>query len=219
MQHPEPEQVHLRNQRHRPQALKYAERELMLEALRARGEIRWVAHGHSMSPSIPSGSLVTIKRCDPHKLNRGEVILCTVGLVHEPHPLDSIDQSDGEEAWVLHRIIKHERDQKIITTRGDLTPHSDAPWVYTQVLGVLSAVAVESRYVGLRGFRDLSGGDGESVGGSVRGLFRGLFKRALFELIRWAHRRNPRSMLSRSLGLCIVALYPRYHRFKYPPDA
>ena len=211
MRHPDTDQDHLRNRRRRSQALEHATYELMLEALRARGEVRWVAHGHSMSSSIPSGSLVTIKRCDPYKLKCGEVILCTLGLAHEPQLAGSIDQLVREKAWILHRIIHHDREQEVITTCGDLTPRADDPWSYAQVLGVLSAVtAVEFKDAERRNTEDLSRrGASDS--------FRGLFKRALIKLVRWSHRRDPRSMLSRSLGLCIVRLYPCYHRFKHPP--
>jgi hypothetical protein len=102
--------------------------ELLLKALEQGIEISWIAHGESMYPSIPSGSLVTICPLEPNKIKRGEV-----GLFILEHTIDGEDT----QTWILHRVLKNDRRVKVIHTRGDRLPHSDTPFSYMQCAGVL----------------------------------------------------------------------------------
>ena len=105
---------------------------LLITALQSQQVIRFVASGTSMSPVIPSGSLVTISPCNPYHLKCGEVALCV---------LDSTTCSKA--VWVLHRVIYNDRSQQRLKLAGDRLPVSDDLRSYDQIMGVLTAIDVD----------------------------------------------------------------------------
>lgn len=109
--------------------------ELFISALQSKQVIQFIALGTSMSPAIPSGALVTISPCHPSLLRCGEVALCI------------LDQAgDSGQAWVLHRVISNQRQQRIVKMAGDRLPISDEIRSYENVLGVLTAIQVERSF-------------------------------------------------------------------------
>ena len=118
--------------------------ELLLKALERGLEISWIAHGESMYPSIPSGSLVSICPLDPKTIRRGEVGLFILG-----HTVTAEDTP----AWILHRVLKNDKRAQVIHTRGDHLPLSDTPFSYTQCVGVLQCAQPPSLFSTQRKWR------------------------------------------------------------------
>ncbi len=96
--------------------------ELVEEVARTAGEVRLKVTGTSMLPAIWPGDVVTVRRCDPAELRRGQIILYR-----------------REGKLTAHRIRRISPDQLI--TRGDTVLSCDPPvralGVVGQVVGIL----------------------------------------------------------------------------------
>ena len=184
-----------------PQTLAEAQAELALELLAQGREISWIAHGQSMWPSIPSGTVVTIKPLKPEQVKCGEVglfILPKVTGRERTSPVGSAHHSDAKQIWILHRVLKNNRRTQRIYTRGDHLPLSDTPFEYNQWVGVLKCTTAPHDQTPTQ--------NATSTSRILRGLYRISSK---------VHQKNARSLNARLIGILWVNLYPIYHRLKH----
>lgn len=103
-----------------------------LDVLKQFGRLRLRAWGESMLPSVWPGDVLTLKRCRPEQLKRGEIVLYRRGERLFIHRVTRIREAEGER-WVV--------------TQGDATPHSDPPVAASQVLGCVTNIARGARGV------------------------------------------------------------------------
>ncbi|MGC1904594.1 MAG: S24 family peptidase, partial [Candidatus Acidiferrum sp.] len=74
---------------------------LAAEMLHRFGEVRFVAHGSSMIPSIYPGDLLTVRSGSPDTVRRGEIVLALLG-----------------GRFFVHRVMRKwpERDRVVFAT-------------------------------------------------------------------------------------------------------
>jgi signal peptidase I len=102
--------------------------DLVAEIAQSHGKVQLKVTGASMLPVICPGDLITVQRCDPRKLQPGEVIL--------------FRRNGGLAA---HRIV--EVSEKAIVTRGDALPSNDAPISHGEVVGRIEFARRDGRPV------------------------------------------------------------------------
>ena len=184
---------------HTPHKLAEAQAEILLESLAQGREISWIAHGQSMWPTIPSGTIVTISPLEPEFVKCGEVGLFILPSFpdHDEGSANGAEHKrDTDQIWVLHRVLKNDRHTQCIYTRGDHLPLSDTPFDYIQWLGVLKCTAASQDIV--------------SAPHHASRILRGLY-----HLSSRVHQKDARSLNARLIGLFWVTLYPIYHRLKH----
>ena len=152
---------------------------------------------------------MTIAPLEPHLARCGEVglfILSRNPDQDEPsivlHHTMYAAQSEIElpqDIWVLHRVLKNDRNAQCMYTRGDHLPLSDTPFQYNQWVGVLTSTHLHTLPV--------------TPPPSSKHAYRIL--RGLFRISSWVHQKNARSLNARLIGLFWVNFYPIYHRLKY----
>ncbi len=103
-----------------------------LDVLKKFGRLRLRAWGQSMLPAVWPGDVLTVKRCRPEQLERGEIVLYRRGERLFIHRVTSLQEADGAR-WVV--------------TQGDATPHSDPPVAASEVLGCVTNIARGARGV------------------------------------------------------------------------
>jgi hypothetical protein len=97
-----------------------AQLDLASEVLRKFGEIRFVARGCSMIPSIYPGDLLTVRSHQVSDARHGQIVLCL-----------------REGRFWAHRVIRkwQEGIRFLFTTRGDAHSHEDPSIDEHQLLG------------------------------------------------------------------------------------
>ena len=100
-------------------------RELAAETLRQFSELRFVAHGTSMLPSIYPGDCLTITAFASSPPRRGDIVLCLRSGEFRVHRIVDI-LSDGSAALYI--------------TRGDALLANDPPISSAELLGRVSAL-------------------------------------------------------------------------------
>ena len=95
------------------------------EVLRKFGEIRFIARGCSMIPSIYPGDLLTVKSHDIADTRQGQIVLCL-----------------REGRFWAHRVIRkwREGNRVLLATRGDAHSHEDPSLDERQFLGRVVSV-------------------------------------------------------------------------------
>lgn len=104
----------------------YATRlDLAAEVLHRFGEVRFIAHGSSMVPSIYPGDLLTVRSESVAAARRGEIVLFLLG--GRPY---------------VHRVMRKwpERNRVVFATRGDSLPKEDPSVDASQLLGRVTAI-------------------------------------------------------------------------------
>jgi signal peptidase I len=98
---------------------------LAAEVLRRFGELRFVARGSSMLPSIYPGDLLTVRAHSLHEARTGQIVLCL-----------------REGRFWAHRVIRKCRDgnRTLLATRGDALPNEDPLLEETQLLGRVTSI-------------------------------------------------------------------------------
>ena len=93
---------------------------LAAEVLHRFGEVRFVAHGSSMIPSIYPGDLLTVRSDSAADAHRGEIVFFLLG----GRPF-------------VHRVMRKwpERSRVVFATRGDALPREDPSIDASQLLG------------------------------------------------------------------------------------
>lgn len=94
-------------------------------------EIYAVASG-SMEPEIRVGEAVYVKPCGFENLQEGDVITY------------SLDQGN---TLVTHRVVKIDREKRVLRTKGDANETSDVKWIEAEA--VLGRVVFHIRYLGI----------------------------------------------------------------------
>ena len=94
--------------------------DLAAEVLHRFGEVRFVARGSSMIPSIYPGDMVTVSSEGVMDARCGEIVLCLVG-----------------GRFFVHRVMRKwaERHRIVFATRGDALAQEDPSVDGTQLLG------------------------------------------------------------------------------------
>jgi hypothetical protein len=94
--------------------------DLAAEVLHRFGEVRFIAHGSSMIPSIYPGDLLTVRSDSAAEARRGEIVLFLLG----GRPF-------------VHRVMRKwpERNRVVFATRGDALPKEDPSIDASQLLG------------------------------------------------------------------------------------
>jgi hypothetical protein len=89
------------------------------------GEVRFVAHGSSMIPSIYPGDLLTVRSESVTSARSGEIVLFLLG-----------------GRFFVHRVMRKwpQRDRVLFATRGDALPQEDPPVDGSQLLGRVTAI-------------------------------------------------------------------------------
>jgi signal peptidase I len=103
-----------------------------LDVLKKFGRLRLRAWGESMLPSVWPGDVVTVKRCRPEQLERGDIVLYRRNQRLFIHRVTAIQDACGEMQ---------------VVTQGDATPHSDPPVAASEVLGCVTNIARGARGV------------------------------------------------------------------------
>lgn len=108
--------------------------ELAAEVLHRFGEVRFIAHGSSMVPSIYPGDLLTIRSDSVADARRGEIVLFLLG--GRPY---------------VHRVTRKwpERNRIAFATRGDALPKEDPSVDATQLLGRVIAIQRRGKSVAI----------------------------------------------------------------------
>jgi len=104
----------------------YATRlDLAAEVLHRFGEVRFIAHGSSMVPSIYPGDLLTVRSESVAAARRGEIVLFLLG--GRPY---------------VHRVMRKwpERNRVVFATRGDSLPKEDPSVDASQLLGRVTSI-------------------------------------------------------------------------------
>jgi len=106
--------------------------ELAVEVLREFGELRFVARGASMIPSIFPGDVLLVRREPSRAAEAGDVVL-----------------SRREGRLYAHRVRRtaSENGQRIIITRGDALREDDPQVDESAVLGCVEAVVREAKRI------------------------------------------------------------------------
>ncbi len=102
------------------------ELDLAAEILHSFGELRMVAFGSSMLPSVRPGDLLTVDRIEPASARPGHVVLCA-----------------RHDHFVAHRVVREETHdgRRILITQGDALAFEDPlPVAETELLGRVSCV-------------------------------------------------------------------------------
>src|SRR5262249_17680919 len=99
--------------------------DLAAEVLHRFGEVRFVAHGSSMIPSIYPGDLLTVRSDSPADPRRGEIVFFLLG----GRPF-------------VHRVMRKwpERNRIAFATRGDALPKEDPSVDASQLLGRVTSI-------------------------------------------------------------------------------
>jgi hypothetical protein len=99
--------------------------DLAAEILHRFGEVRFVAHGGSMIPSIYPGDLITVQSDSAAAARRGEIVFFLLG----GRPF-------------VHRVMRKwpERNRVVFATRGDALPKEDPSVDASQLLGRVTAI-------------------------------------------------------------------------------
>jgi hypothetical protein len=98
---------------------------LAAEMLRSFGELRFVAWGSSMVPSIWPGDILVVRRGTPQGARSGEVVL----FFREGH-------------FYAHRLVSkaEERELLRLIARGDALSRNDPSYAESEMLGHVAAV-------------------------------------------------------------------------------
>jgi hypothetical protein len=98
---------------------------LAAEVLRRFGEIRFIARGSSMIPSIYPGDLLTVRSHCIADARHGQIVLCL-----------------REGRFWAHRVIRKWRDGNrfLFSTRGDALQHEDPSFDESQLLGSVTSI-------------------------------------------------------------------------------
>jgi hypothetical protein len=106
--------------------------DLAAEVLHRFGEVRFIAHGSSMIPSIYPGDLLTVRSDAATEARRGEIVFFLLG----GRPF-------------VHRVMRKwpERNRIAFATRGDALPKEDPSVDASQLLGRVTAIQRRGKYV------------------------------------------------------------------------
>jgi hypothetical protein len=115
--------------------------DLAAEVLRRFGEVRFVARGSSMIPSIYPGDLLTV---------------CSRAVAETPHGHIVLALREGR-FWA-HRLIRkwREGNRFLLATRGDALPEEDPSLEESQVLGCVTSVVRYGKPIDLARIHSLS---------------------------------------------------------------
>jgi len=104
--------------------------ELIVQNLHSQNCARFRVYGSSMRPWLRGGEVVEVRREEPAKVRRGDVVAFTRG-----------------GGLFVHRVIgKRQRDGRILLiTKGDAFPEADAPVREEEYLGRVTRVASGGR--------------------------------------------------------------------------
>jgi Peptidase S24-like len=107
------------------QSKQEARLDLAAEVLHRFGEVRLVAQGSSMIPSIYPGDLLTVRSESIAGARCGEIVLFLLG-----------------GRFFVHRVIRKwpDRNRTVFATRGDALAHEDPSIDGTQLLGRVTAI-------------------------------------------------------------------------------
>lgn len=99
--------------------------DLAAEVLHRFGEVRFIAHGSSMIPSIYPGDLLTVRSDSASDARRGEIVFFLLG----GRPF-------------VHRVMRKwpERNRVVFATRGDALPKEDPSIDASQLLGRVTQI-------------------------------------------------------------------------------
>jgi Peptidase S24-like len=99
--------------------------DLAAEVLHRFGEVRFIAHGSSMIPSIYPGDLLTVRSDSASDARRGEIVFFLLG----GRPF-------------VHRVMRKwpERNRVVFATRGDALPKEDPSIDASQLLGRVTRI-------------------------------------------------------------------------------
>jgi hypothetical protein len=106
--------------------------DLAAEVLHRFGEVRFVAHGSSMIPSIYPGDLLTVRSESIADARRGEIVLFLLG-----------------GRFFVHRVVRKwpERNRVVFATCGDALAQEDPSVDGTQLLGRVTSILRRGRSV------------------------------------------------------------------------
>jgi signal peptidase I len=99
--------------------------ELAAETLRQFSEVRFVAHGTSMLPTLYPGDCLTVKSFGPATPRRGDIVLCRRANEFRVHRIVGISNEGPEARYVL---------------RGDALPDDDPPVSAGEILGRVTSL-------------------------------------------------------------------------------
>lgn len=101
------------------------ELDLAAEVLRRFGEVRLVARGSSMIPSIYPGDLLSIRFEQSADIQCGDVVLCL-----------------REGRFWIHRVARKWREggRRVFATQGEALPNEDPPVDEKQLLGRVDSI-------------------------------------------------------------------------------
>jgi hypothetical protein len=132
----QPEELLTRSLSHAetPQSKQEACLDLAAEVLHRFGEVRFVAHGSSMIPSIYPGDLLTVRSESIAHAGCGEIVLFLLG-----------------GRFFVHRVMRKwpERNRVVFSTRGDALTQEDPSVDGSQLLGRVTSVLRHGRSVKL----------------------------------------------------------------------
>jgi Peptidase S24-like len=106
--------------------------DLAAEVLHRFGEVRFVAHGSSMIPSIYPGDLLTVRSESIAEARTGEIVLFLLG-----------------GRFFVHRVMRKwpDRNRIVFATRGDALTQEDPSVDGTQLLGRVTSILRRGRRV------------------------------------------------------------------------
>jgi len=105
--------------------------DLIKQALDLHGRFRLKARGGSMYPLIRDGELIEIIPLDPEKVRFGDIIMTVF----------------GNERYVIHRVVRLKRGEKIFYTKGDSIDAVDPPAGPDEFLGIVHWYAHRGRII------------------------------------------------------------------------
>lgn len=108
-----------------PESKQEARLDLAAEVLHRFGEVRFVAHGSSMIPSIYPGDLLTVRSESIAEARTGEIVLVLLA-----------------GRFFVHRVMRKwpERNRIVFATRGDALTQEDPSVDGTQLLGRVTSI-------------------------------------------------------------------------------
>jgi signal peptidase I len=108
--------------------------ELAAEVLHRFGEVRFIAYGGSMVPSIYPGDLLIVRSESAADARRGEIVLFLLG---------------GRPC--VHRVMRKwpERNRVVFATRGDALPKEDPSVDASQLLGRVTSIQRRGKSVAI----------------------------------------------------------------------
>ena len=114
------------------QSKQEARLDLAAEVLHRFGEVRFVAHGSSMIPSIYPGDLLTVRSESIAEARTGEIVLFLLG-----------------GRFFVHRVMRKwpARNRIVFATRGDALTEEDPSVDGTQLLGRVTSILRHGRAV------------------------------------------------------------------------